>query len=82
MLMVSVVVKPFYTTVTTYTAQKQVTIPKVQTVQVTTTPTNYVFTSGATSQTAASTYSPVTTFQSPATTSTVTYSGWQFMFID
>ena len=71
---VSVVVKPSYSTGTTYTAQRQATVPKVQTVQVTSTPTNYVYTAGATSQ-SATTYNPATTYQSATTATTSTYSG-------
>lgn len=67
-------VKPSYTTGTTYTAQRQATVPKVQTVQVTTAPANYVYTAGATSQ-SVSTYNPATTYQSVTTPTTSTYSG-------
>ncbi|XP_052278685.1 zinc finger RNA-binding protein-like isoform X4 [Dreissena polymorpha] len=71
----AVVVKPSYTTGTTYTAQRQATVPKVQTVQVTSAPTNYVYTTGASSQ-AVSSYQPATTYQSATTASTTTYSGY------
>lgn len=67
--------KPSYTTGTTYTAQRQATVPKVQTVQVTSTPTNYVYTTGATTQSPATTYNPATTYQSATTATTSTYSG-------
>ncbi|KAL4228150.1 hypothetical protein ACF0H5_013583 [Mactra antiquata] len=71
----TVVVKPSYSTGTTYAAQRQATVPKVQTVQVTSTPTNYVYTAGATSQ-SATTYNPATTYQSTTTATTSTYSGY------
>ena len=72
--LLAVVVKPSYTTGTTYTAQRQATVPKVQTVQVTTAPANYVYTAGASSQ-SVSTYNPATTYQSVTTATTPTYSG-------
>ncbi|XP_052794013.1 zinc finger RNA-binding protein-like isoform X2 [Mya arenaria] len=71
----AVVVKPSYTTGTTYTAQRQATVPKVQTVQVTSAPTNYVYTAGASTQ-SVSTYNPATTYQSTTSATTSTYSGY------
>lgn len=73
----TVVVKPSYTTGTSYATQRQITVPKVQTVQVTSTPTNYVYSAGVSSQ-SASTYNPAVTYQSAAatTSTTSTYSGY------
>ena len=67
-------VKPSYTTGTTYTAQRQATVPRVQTVQVTSAPANYVYTAGV-STPSVSTYNPATTYQSATTATTSTYSG-------
>ncbi|XP_045216764.1 zinc finger RNA-binding protein-like [Mercenaria mercenaria] len=72
----TVVVKPSYSTGTTYTAQRQATVPKVQTVQVTSTPTNYVYTAGGATSQSATTYNPATTYQSATTATTSTYSGY------
>ena len=65
--------KPAYST-SSYTTQRQLTAPKVQPVQVTTTPTNYVY-SGSTTQNAATSYQPsTTTYQAVTTTPVTTYS--------
>lgn len=72
-----VVVKPSYSTGTSYAAQRQATVPKVQTVQVTSTPTNYVYSTGVSSQSAGvSSYQPATTYQSATTTTATSYSGY------
>ena len=83
-----VVAKPAsgYST-SSYTAQRQVTAPKVQAVQVTTTPTNYVY-SGSSTQSATSYQTASSSSYQAATTTPVTsYSSKQnllhhFLFLN
>lgn len=69
-----VVAKPAYST-SSYTTQRQVTAPKVQAVQVTTTPANYVY-SGTTTQNAPSYQASTTTYQATTTTPVTSYSSY------
>ena len=77
--LIVVVAKPAsaYST-SSYTAQRQVTAPKVQAVQVTTTPTNYVYSGSSTQSVTQSAYQTSTsTYQPTTTTPVTTYSSRQ-----